>query len=54
MEQMNIFDFIENDYNPSYSIVNYQVKLITCETAKEYIIKNHYSHGCHNAPQCNK
>lgn len=50
MEQMNIFDFIEYEYKPSYSIANYQVKLIPCETAKEYIIKNHYSHGCHNAP----
>lgn len=47
---MNIYDFIENDYTPSYDICNYVVKRINCETAKEYIIKNHYSHGCHNAP----
>lgn len=28
----------------------YEVKKISCKQAKEYIIKNHYSHGCHNAP----
>lgn len=50
IKKMNIFDFIDYDYKPSYDIKNYQVKLINCETAKEYIIKNHYSHGCHNAP----
>ena len=26
------------------------VERIPCKTAKAYIIKNHYSHGCHNAP----
>ena len=50
MNQMSIFDFIEDTYIPSNDISNYKVKLISCETAKEYIIKNHYSHGCHNAP----
>lgn len=30
--------------------MNYEVKKIPCKTAKDYIIKNHYSHGCHNAP----
>lgn len=30
--------------------MNYEVKRIPCKAAKEYIIKNHYSHGCHNAP----
>lgn len=50
IKKMNIFDFIDDDYKPSYDINNYKVKLINCETAKEYIIKNHYSHDCHNAP----
>ena len=31
-------------------ISNYTVRKIPCKEAKEYIIKNHYSHGCHNAP----
>lgn len=31
-------------------MIQYEVKKIPCKTAKEYIIKNHYSHGCHNAP----
>lgn len=31
-------------------MINYDVKKIPCKIAKEYIIKNHYSHGCHNAP----
>lgn len=48
--QSSIYDYIEDDYIPSYDISKYSVKLINCETAKEYIIKNHYSHGCHNAP----
>lgn len=30
--------------------MNYEVKRISCKTAKEYIIQNHYSHGCHNGP----
>ena len=50
MKQVNIFDFIEDDYIPSYDISKYQVKRINSETAKEYIIKNHYSHGCSNSP----
>lgn len=29
---------------------NYTVKVIPCKVGKEYIIKNHYTHGCHNAP----
>lgn len=28
----------------------YTVKLIPASLAKEYIRKNHYSHGCHNGP----
>jgi hypothetical protein len=28
----------------------YIVKKIDCKTAKDYIRKNHYSHGCHNGP----
>ena len=28
----------------------YTIKRIDCKTAKEYIRKNHYSHGCHNGP----
>ena len=31
-------------------MINYIIKRIDCKTAKEYIIKNHYSHGCHNGP----
>jgi hypothetical protein len=31
-------------------MIDYEVKRIPCLTAKEYIIKNHYSHGCHNRP----
>ena len=30
--------------------INYTVAKIPCKTAKEYIIKHHYAHGCHNAP----
>lgn len=30
--------------------MDYQVQRIPCKQAKEYIIKNHYSHGCHNSP----
>lgn len=29
---------------------DYVVKKIPCKLAKEYIKKNHYSHGCHNGP----
>lgn len=29
---------------------NYTIKKIDCKTAKDYIRKNHYSHGCHNGP----
>lgn len=29
---------------------DYVVTRIPCKVAKEYIIENHYSHGCHNAP----
>lgn len=46
-EQQSLFDF---NYQPSNNISNYKISLIDCETAKQYIIKNHYSHGCHNAP----
>lgn len=31
-------------------MINYEVKRISCGVAKEYIRKNHYSHGCHNGP----
>ena len=31
-------------------LIEYDVRRIPCKDAKEYIIKNHYSHGCHNAP----
>lgn len=47
LEQMSLFDY---DYTPSNDLSNYKINLIDCETAKKYIIKNHYSHGCHNAP----
>lgn len=46
-EQLNLFGF---DYQFSTNLNDYSVELIDCETAKKYIIKNHYSHGCHNAP----
>ena len=29
---------------------DYIVKKISAKEAKEYIIKNHYSHGIHNGP----
>ena len=29
---------------------DYEVKRIPCQEAKDYIRKNHYSHGCHNGP----
>ncbi len=29
---------------------NYKIEQISAEVAKKYIIKHHYSHGCHNAP----
>lgn len=47
VEQMNLFDY---DYEPTNDISKYSVSLIDCTTAKKYIIKNHYAHGCHNAP----
>jgi len=31
-------------------MIDYEVKRIPAKQAKEYIIKNHYSHGCHNGP----
>lgn len=31
-------------------MLKYTVKRIPCKQAKEYIRKNHYSHGCHNGP----
>ena len=46
-EQMTLFDTI---YEPSNDISNYKIERIGCKEAKQYIIRNHYSHGCHNAP----
>lgn len=31
-------------------MIDYVVKRIDCKTAKDYIRKHHYSHGCHNGP----
>lgn len=31
-------------------MINYLIKQIPCKLAKEYIHKNHYSHGSHNLP----
>lgn len=31
-------------------MIDYQVSRISCKVAKEYIIANHYTHGCHNSP----
>ena len=31
-------------------MINYEVRKISCKEGKEYIIKNHYTHGCHNGP----
>lgn len=31
-------------------MINYEIRKISAKIAKEYIIKNHYSHGCHNGP----
>lgn len=50
MKQMNLYDYIEDDYIPSYDISKYKVKKINCETAKQYICEHHYSHGCHKSP----
>ena len=49
-EKLTIFNFIQDVWQPSYNIENYKVQKISCNTAKEYIIKNHYAHGCHNSP----
>lgn len=43
MVKDNVEYFVESKYK-------YEVKKIPCKEGKEYIIKNHYSHGCHNAP----
>lgn len=31
-------------------MIDYEVKRIATKPAREYIKKNHYSHGCHNGP----
>lgn len=31
-------------------MIDYNVQLISCKIAKDYIKKNHYSHGSHNGP----
>lgn len=31
-------------------MIGYEIRRIPCKTAKEYIRKHHYSHGCHNGP----
>ena len=31
-------------------MIDYTIKKIPCQTAKEYIREHHYSHGCHNGP----
>lgn len=46
--QMDIFSMSVS--NESDNFVNYDIYRIDCQTAKKYIIENHYSHGCHNAP----
>lgn len=33
-------------------MINYEVRKIPCKIGRQYIIENHYSHGCHNAPNC--
>lgn len=33
-------------------MINYEVKKIPSKLGKEYIIANHYTHGCHNGPMC--
>ena len=38
MKQVNIFDFIEDDYIPSYDISKYQVKRINSEGILYFII----------------
>ncbi len=45
--QIDLFDLC---YQPSNDISKYEISRINSKTAKEYIIKNHYSHGCHNGP----
>lgn len=48
MEQIGVWDILPQ--KDSWSISKYRVARISCEEAKQYIRKNHYSHGCHNAP----
>ena len=31
-------------------MIDYEIQRISCKEAKQYIIANHYSHGCHNGP----
>ena len=51
MNKIKIGDEIFNDKrNFKLTETNYYIKIIPCKVAKEYIQKNHYSHGCHNAP----
>ena len=33
-------------------MINYNVVKITSKLGKEFVIKNHYSHGIHNGPMC--
>lgn len=50
MKQLTIFDLEKSLFTPSYDISKYIVTKISSQSAKEYIIKNHYSHGCHHSP----
>ena len=31
-------------------MIDYEIRRIDSKIAKEYIKKNHYTHGCHNGP----
>lgn len=33
-------------------MIDYNVRKIPSKIGRDYIIKHHYSHGCHNAPTC--
>ena len=48
--EQGFLDF-ESSENKNVGNNNYSVIRIDCDTAKRYIKKYHYSHGCHNGPE---
>ena len=43
-------DYVFNDFSTNHTLSDYKVIRISSKIAKDYICKNHYTHGCHNAP----